>query len=171
MNLVGFYDLLPCPFRIYLRSWESKCVSLWNCFWNRNQEKGTTLNLSFHQFGPCMCQCQPPSSIPHKLSPQILPVIVCLVADGALRCPTAKASWRNRAIVKIILGQNTGQNPKLVLLQIAWLSSFYHVAFHGETLLVQRPMQMTNNHGVLHPEKCKGEMELIDFCKALDTWI
>lgn len=69
-----------------------------------------------------------PSNAPHDT--------VCFVVDGALRCPTAKASWRTRAIVKIILGQNTGQKPKLVLLEIAWLSSFYHLALHGETRLV-----------------------------------
>lgn len=109
----------------------------------------------------------PPQAVPSNAPRDT----VCLVADGALRCPTAKASWRNRAIVKIILGQNTGQKPKLVLLEIAWLPSFYHLALHGETLLVRRPIQMTNNHDILHQEECKGETELINFCKALDTWI
>lgn len=60
---------------------------------------------------------------------------VCLTADRVVRCPTAKGRWRNGAIVKIILGRNMSQKPKLVLLEIAWLSSFYHLALHGETLL------------------------------------
>lgn len=58
---------------------------------------------------------RPPQAVPSNAPCDI----VCLVADGALRCPRAKASWRNRAIVKIILGQHTGQKPKLVLLGIA----------------------------------------------------
>lgn len=107
---------------------------------------------------------RPPQAVPSNAPRDT----VCLVADGALRCPTAKASWRNRAIVKIILGQHTGQKPKLVLFEIAWLPSFYHLACLGETLLVRRPIQMMNNHDILYQEECKGEMEL---CKALDTWI
>lgn len=95
---------------------------------NWNQKKGTTLNLNFHQFSPCanVNLCQPsPTSCPLK----------CPLWHSLSCCrrnAIAKDRWRNGAIVKIILGQTTGQNPKLVLLEIAWLSPFYHLALHGE---------------------------------------
>lgn len=46
--------------------------------------------------------------------------------------------------MKVILGQNTGQNAKLVLLDIAWVSSFRHLALHGNTVLQNLPkLQIT----------------------------
>lgn len=129
MNLVRFHDLLSCPFRIYLRRWESQNVLAYDFFLiATKKKKGTTLNLIFHQFSPCanINLCQPsPTSCPLK----------CTLWHNLSCCrwsSVAKDRWRNGAIVKIILGQTTGQNPKLVLLEIAWLSPFYHLALHGE---------------------------------------
>lgn len=69
----------------------------------KKKKKGTTLNLSFHQFSPCA------NVNLHQPSPTAVPLnapygTVSLAADGALRCPTAKDRWSNGATVKIILG-------------------------------------------------------------------
>ena len=100
----------------------------------KQTNKKTNFELKFSP-ARSMCQCQPPSTLPLS-SPHD---IAYLSADGALSCPTAKARWRNGAIVKIILGQNTGTKPKLVLLDVAWLFSFSRLALCGNTLIQNLP--------------------------------
>lgn len=124
-------------FQNLFKSWESQNVLVYEVFFGtetKKKQKNNNFELKFST-ARSMCQCQPPSTLPPS-SPHDT---VYLSADGALSCPTAKARWRNGAIVKIILGQNTGQKPKLVLLDIAWLSSFRHLALCGSTLIQNLP--------------------------------
>lgn len=69
MNLVRFYELLSCPFRIYLRSWESENVLAYEIFLflqlKPKKKKGYNFEFKFSSIQP-MCQCQPPSALPHS---------------------------------------------------------------------------------------------------------
>lgn len=126
--------------------------------------------LSFYQFSPCAnvnLHRPSPTSCPLQCS-QRSSLSCC--RWSSLRCPQPKTGGEvDGAIVKIILAQNTGQKPKLVLLEIAWLSHFI-TWFYVENP-TPGPTQMTNNHDILHQEECKVETEFIEFCKALHTWI
>lgn len=93
-------------------------------------------------------------SPPHKLSPWHS-LSLCRPSPNLPRSQSQVEKW---GCVKVILGQNTGQNAKLVLLGIAWVSSFRHLALHGNTVLqnLHKLTQITNHCDILHQD-AKGD--------------
>lgn len=170
----GFAGILWLSFvslQNLFKSWESQNMLAYEIFQGietkKKKKKRTTLNLNFQQLSPCAkvnLQWALPLSPPHDTVP--------LPADRALSCPTAKASRRNGAIVKIILGRNTGQNPKLVQLDIAWLSSFCHLAVLYMEIHCSQTYPSDKQPRHFTPKVMqRGDGGLTDFCKALQTRI